>query len=58
MISDDGNGFEQPPPLGNGLANLSERLAALGGELEVASSPGRGTTVSAILSVVSNEEET
>ena len=58
MISDDGNGFEQPPPLGNGLANLSERLAALGGELEVASSPGRGTTVSAILSVASNEEET
>ena len=57
-ISDDGNGFEQPTPLGNGLANLSERLAALGGELEVASSPGRGTTVSAILSVASNQEKT
>jgi signal transduction histidine kinase len=57
-ISDDGNGFEQPPLLGNGLANLSERLAALGGELEVASSPGRGTTVSASLSVASNEEKT
>ena len=57
-ISDDGNGFEQPPPLGNGLANLSERLAALGGELEVASSLGHGTTVSASLSMASSGEMT
>jgi signal transduction histidine kinase len=57
-VSDDGNGFEQPLQGGNGLANLSERLAALGGELDVTSSPGQGTTVSASLSVASREEET
>lgn len=57
-VSDDGNGFEQPLQGGNGLANLSERLAALGGHLDVTSSPGQGTTVSANLSVASRDEET
>ena len=45
-VSDDGAGFD--PGVqgdGNGLTNLRDRLAALGGHAEVESSPGRGTTV-------------
>jgi signal transduction histidine kinase len=50
-IHDDGKGFENGTSNGHGLANLSERLAALGGRLEVETSPGHGTTVSATLAL-------
>jgi signal transduction histidine kinase len=46
-VSDEGPGFE--PTLaapGSGLQNMSDRMAALGGALEVRSAPGHGTTVS------------
>ncbi|HZD23031.1 MAG TPA: histidine kinase, partial [Acidimicrobiia bacterium] len=46
-IRDDGKGFDVAASKGHGLANLSERLAALGGRLDVTSSPGLGATVSA-----------
>jgi signal transduction histidine kinase len=39
------------PTTGSGFANLGERLAALGGRLEVTSKPGEGTTVTAVLAV-------
>jgi PAS domain S-box-containing protein len=55
-IRDDGVGFEPNPehaasggPPGLGLAGMRERVAALGGRLEVDSGPGRGTTVTASL---------
>ena len=32
-------------PMGSGLRNMADRLAALDGELDVRSAPGRGTTV-------------
>ena len=48
-IRDDGTGFDPAAAVGEGLANLSERLAALGGRLEVTSRPGDGTTVAARL---------
>ena len=48
-VRDDGTGFDPTATVGEGLANLSERLAALGGRLEVASQPGDGTTVTARL---------
>jgi signal transduction histidine kinase len=48
-VHDDGAGFDPATAVGEGLANLSERLAALGGRLEVASQPGGGTTVQARL---------
>jgi len=51
-VTDDGKGFhaEQPPsPAGFGLRSMAERIAALGGELVVDSTPGSGTTIRAIL---------
>ena len=46
LIADDGRGFDaQDVTRGNGLANLRERLAGLGGNCLVESSPGGGTRV-------------
>jgi signal transduction histidine kinase len=53
-ITDNGRGFEVPAPAevqtpggrgGNGLKNMRQRLAALGGECLVSSSPGAGAAV-------------
>jgi signal transduction histidine kinase len=45
-VADDGEGFDSAlAPRGAGLTNMADRLAALGGELEVRSRPGVGTTV-------------
>ena len=41
-------------PLGSGVQNMSDRLAALGGKLFVRSSPGEGTTVEGRVSVRSD----
>ena len=46
IISDDGVGGARPD-LGSGLRGLSDRVEALGGHLDVASAPDKGTTVSA-----------
>ena len=44
--SDDGAGYDSRyTPMGSGLRNMAARLAALGGELDVSSAPGRGTTI-------------
>ncbi len=50
-VHDDGEGFDLATAVGEGLANLAERLAALGGRLDVVSTPGQGTTVTAQLRV-------
>lgn len=50
-VADDGGGFDPAAATSEGLANLGERLAALGGHLDVASRPGGGTTVSARVQV-------
>jgi signal transduction histidine kinase len=45
-VVDDGNGFDPGATAkGHGLVNLGDRIAALGGHLHVASTPGHGTTV-------------
>ena len=48
-IADHGCGFDPARPAatagGNGLANMRERLANIGGECRIESVPGRGTTV-------------
>jgi signal transduction histidine kinase len=46
-VRDDGPGFDpMAATAGTGLQGMADRLAALGGTLEVTSAPGRGTTVS------------
>ncbi len=55
VISDNGSGFVRPALAGgahdpaagsgNGLRNLSQRMADIGGHCAVESAPGRGTTV-------------
>ena len=47
-ISDDGVGGADPRS-GSGLRGLSDRVAALGGRLDVQSPPGEGTTVRATI---------
>lgn len=49
QISDDGAGLTGPRDGGVGLASMTERAAELGGRCTIASTPGRGTTVSATL---------
>jgi signal transduction histidine kinase len=45
-VSDDGAGYDaRHTPLGSGLRNMADRLAALGGRLEVQSAPGQGTSI-------------
>ncbi|MGN6171394.1 MAG: sensor histidine kinase, partial [Streptosporangiaceae bacterium] len=44
-VSDDGAGYDVGhTPMGSGQRNMADRLAALGGRLEVRSAPSRGTT--------------
>jgi signal transduction histidine kinase len=51
-VSDDGTGYDaRHTPLGSGLRNMADRLAALGGHLEVRSAPGQGTTVTGHLPI-------
>jgi signal transduction histidine kinase len=51
-VSDDGAGYDtRHTPMGAGQRNMADRLAALGGRLEVRSAPGQGTTITAQLPV-------
>ncbi len=52
-VTDDGRGFDPDrTPLGSGMQNMADRLAALGGSLDVRSSPGQGTSVTGTLPAV------
>ena len=45
-VSDDGVGMTMPiRPAGIGLISMRDRIGAVGGELEITSTPGRGTSV-------------
>jgi signal transduction histidine kinase len=55
-ISDDGVGAADPG-LGTGLRGLSDRLAAIEGELNIESEPGHGTTVRARIPCPETEGE-
>jgi signal transduction histidine kinase len=45
-VSDDGAGFDRATvKLGSGLQNMTDRLEALGGRVDLSSAPGRGTTI-------------
>jgi signal transduction histidine kinase/ligand-binding sensor domain-containing protein len=49
LVEDDGRGFHPPEPLRNGkrqgLGNMRQRAEAMGGTLEIKSTPGSGTSV-------------
>jgi signal transduction histidine kinase len=52
-VSDNGTGYDaQHTPMGTGLRNMADRLAALGGRLEIRSAPTDGTTVTGHLPTV------
>jgi len=56
-IQDNGGGFEPATPTnGNGLPNMKQRLANIGGQCVVESQPGKGTTVRIRLLVRSLEK--
>ncbi len=49
-VSDDGTGYDaRHTPTGSGLRNMADRLAALGGQLEIRSAPSRGTIITGYL---------
>ena len=55
-VEDDGEGFlPQETPRGQGLLSMEDYLTAFGGKLEVRSSPGMGTTVSASVPITASE---
>jgi two-component system sensor histidine kinase UhpB len=56
-IADDGCGFDPSrPSTGLGILGMRERANLLGGTLTIHSSPGKGTTVQAMLPMASNEK--
>src|SRR5262249_39573730 len=50
-VRDDGAGFDLDAGTGLGLRAMHDRMAALGGALEVVSEPGRGTRVRGVVPV-------
>jgi signal transduction histidine kinase len=51
-VEDDGDGFDPvATPRGMGLQNMTDRLAAVGGTLEIRSEPNHGTTIRGSLPV-------
>jgi len=51
-VTDDGTGFDTATTRhGTGLQGMADRLAALGGALQIRSRPGHGTTLSGVLPV-------
>ncbi len=51
-VIDDGRGFDPATvPTGSGLTNMRDRVEALGGDLEIESSPGHGVCIKARIPV-------
>ena len=48
-VSDDGRGFDAAHPAGLGLVTMRERATQLGGSVTIATRPGGGTVVRAVL---------
>jgi two-component system, NarL family, sensor histidine kinase UhpB len=49
-VRDDGVGFDPATPVsGFGIAGMRERVALAGGELSIDSTPGSGSTITAVL---------
>ena len=57
QIRDDGRGFDAASAnYGTGLQGMADRLDAIGGTLEVTSSPGTGTTITGLVPAVPRED--
>ena len=57
-VSDDGAGFDvDATPAGAGLTNMRDRLAAIGGEVTLSSTAGRGTVVSGSVFLPPGDEQ-
>ena len=59
LIHDNGRGFDQADPSLSkslGLLGMRERAAILGGQVNISSAPGKGTTVTAWITLPSPEE--
>jgi signal transduction histidine kinase len=59
LIRDNGRGFDQEDPSLSkslGLLGMRERAAILGGQVNISSAPGKGTTVTAWIPLLSPEE--
>lgn len=54
-IQDDGHGFDVARSRGLGLLGMQERVAHLGGTLQLVSEPGGGTLISVILPLVASQ---
>ena len=49
-VEDDGIGFDaEATPEGFGLVSIRDRIGAIGGEVEISSGTGRGTTVRGVV---------
>jgi hypothetical protein len=57
VVEDDGGGLAAAARAGVGLVSMRERAAELGGSLQVAPRPARGTVVRALLPVNDRPEE-
>ena len=58
IISDDGAGFDTATARhGSGLQGMADRLAALGGTLDIHSQPGHGTTLTGQLPVPTHDSK-
>jgi signal transduction histidine kinase len=58
IVADDGRGFDPAVIVQDiGLVNMRDRIGAVGGELEIRSQPGRGTTLRARVPVASLASE-
>ena len=55
-IQDDGHGFDVARSRGLGLLGMEERVAHLGGTLQLVSEPGSGTLISVVLPLIASEE--
>ena len=54
VASDNGTGYDaRRTPAGSGQRNMADRIAALGGQLEIQSTPSRGTIITGHLPRVS-----
>jgi PAS domain S-box-containing protein len=59
LIHDNGRGFDQADPSLSkslGLLGMRERAAILGGQVNISSAPGKGTTVTAWIPLASSEK--